>query len=438
VRISVIGCGYLGAVHAAAMASLGHNVVGVDKDPVKVDRLAGGEAPFFEPGLEELLERGAVSGSLEFTTDLGRVAGAKIHFVCVGTPQAASGLGADLAALDGAVDSLIPFLSPGNVVVGKSTAPVGTARRLAGALPAGVALVWNPEFLREGSAVADTLRPDRIVYGVADSGEPRGAAELDSVYGSILEAGVPRLAMSYESAELVKTAANSYLAVRVSFINAVSDLADASGADVLDVAAALRLDPRIGSRFLNPGLGFGGGCLPKDLRALAARADELEAPLTADLLRVADCVNEARIGRVAALAAAGLGGSLDGRRVALLGLAFKPLSDDVRNSPAVRLAAALAGAGARVVATDPVAVGAARPGLEFAVGVREAVAGAELLVLATEWPQYRELDPAEVAGWTAARVIVDARCVLDRAVWAAAGWTVLAPGRPSPDPRRLS
>jgi UDPglucose 6-dehydrogenase len=438
--LSVIGCGYLGAVHAAALASWGHRVLGVDTDQDKVDSLAAGRAPFFEPGLDALLRAGREASRLRFTTSLRDAGGARIHFLCVGTPQMADSLEADLSSLDEAAAALAPHLRPGDVVVGKSTVPVGTARRLAHVFEArGAELVWNPEFLREGHAVQDTLRPDRLVYGAGDpGGVTPGVETLDSVYRPALEAGAPRLVMSYESAELVKCSANSYLALRLSFINGISDLADSAGADVAAIAAALRLDPRIGALFLNPGLGFGGGCLPKDLRALTAQAARLDAPLTAALLADADSINRARPASVAALAARALGGSLLGRRLAVLGLSFKPLSYDVRNSQAVHVAEALAAAGAVVTATDPQAVESARaaiPSLRYAPGVQQAVAEAELILLATEWDEYRRLDPSKVARWTRARVVVDARLALDAEAWARAGWTVLAPGRPAIGPQ---
>jgi UDPglucose 6-dehydrogenase len=447
----VIGCGYLGAVHAAAMAELGHQVVGVDIDQAKVADLAAGRPPFYEPGLTRLLRDGLDSGRLAFTDSLAAAAqGASVHFICVGTPQAADSLEADLTALHIAAEALVPLLEPGAVVVGKSTVPVGTARPLAARLAdASAHLVWNPEFLREGHAVADTLSPDRIVYGLAEApgaagagaedacgsgfGSAAAAAVLDQVYAPLLAGGAPRLKMSFESAELVKASANSYLALRVSFINAISDLADSAGADILDVAAALRLDERIGRRFLNPGLGYGGGCLPKDMHALTARAEQLGAPLTAALLATADQINVSRRVRVVELTQRALGGPVAGSRLAVLGLAFKPMSDDVRNSQAVLVAEALAAAGAQVTATDPQAVASARashPALGYADSVAEAVRDAQALLVLTEWPEYRELDPARVAEWTAAREVVDARAALDAPAWAKAGWTVRSPGRP--------
>jgi UDPglucose 6-dehydrogenase len=430
VLVSVIGCGYLGAVHAAALASLGLEVVGVDTDQSKIELLAEGRAPFYEPGLEELLLAGVQSERLGFTTDLTRATAARVHFICVGTPQLDAGLGADLSSLQAAVTALVPLLRPGTVVVGKSTVPVGTARSLAAPIhAAGAELIWNPEFLREGFAVKDTLGPDRIVYGLADPSSDHSADSpadlLDRVYGPLLETGAPRLKMSYESAELVKTSANSYLALRVSFINAISDLADASGAEIRDVAAALRLDERIGHRFLDPGLGFGGGCLPKDLHALTARAQELGLNNAVQLLNAADAINADRCARLEYLVTQALGGTLTGRRVAALGLSFKPMSDDVRSSQAVLAAQRLKAAGALVTATDPAALANAQtlhPTLSYAPNVRQAVAQAEAVVLLTEWPEYQSLDPVQVSTWTPARIVVDGRGALDPEQWTNAGW----------------
>jgi UDPglucose 6-dehydrogenase len=434
------------------MASLGHRVIGIDADAAKIADLAAGRPPFYEPGLEELLRQGLEAGRLRFSTSRADVTECALHFICVGTPQAPDSLAADLTALDQAAEELLDHLRPGAVVVGKSTVPAGTARPLAARLAdASAQLVWNPEFLREGLAIRDTLAPDRIVYGLAGSapdwdggigggtGAHMGADLLDEVYADLLAAGIPRLKMSYESAELVKASANSYLAMRVSFINAISDLADSAGADILDVAAALRLDERIGKRFLNPGLGFGGGCLPKDLHALTAHAEHLNAPLAAALLSAADQINVSRRARVIELTQCALGGPVRASRVAVLGLSFKPLSDDVRNSQSVLVCEALVAAGARVVATDPRAVAtaqAAHPALTCVASVAEAVRDAQVILLLTEWTEYRDLDPVEVASWTAARQIVDARCVLDAGAWVAAGFTVHAPGRPGlPDLR---
>lgn len=439
VRVCVIGCGYLGAVHAACMAELGHDVVGVDVDAARIATLAGGRAPFVEPGLETLLEQHLAAGHLTFTTELTAARDAEVYFIGVGTPEGEGGA-ADLGALESVVSALADLLADGRpttspaarpLVVGTSTVPVGTAARLAGALRrAGAELVWSPEFLREGHAVADTLRPDHLVYGLPE--DARSAAwageRLDAVYAPLLEAGVPRFAMDYATAELVKVSANAFLAMKVSFINAVAQLCQASGADVSVLAQAIGMDERIGPRNLQAGLGYGGGCLPKDVRALRARAAELGAGGLASLMEVVDAVNES-MPVLAVERARALVGELAGLSVAVLGASFKPGSDDVRRSPSVRLATLLAADGARVRLHDPVAL----PGLADrddlrASGVRlepdleAALAGADLVVLATAWPEYRELDPAWAGQRVAQRRVLDARNALDAATWAAAGW----------------
>ncbi|MDN5712047.1 MAG: UDP-glucose/GDP-mannose dehydrogenase family protein, partial [Brevibacterium aurantiacum] len=339
-KISVIGCGYLGAVHAAAMATLGHEVVGVDVDADKVAALTSGRPPFFEPGLSELLVKGQDLGSLEFTTDVSRVADSQMHFVCVGTPQKPGEFAADVTYVDAAVNSLVPHLSSTSVVVGKSTVPVGTAERLAAILaPTGASLMWNPEFLREGHAVEDTLHPNRLVYGVAEgeAGE-RATENLDEVYATMLEEQTPRLVTDFATAELVKTAANSFLATKISFINAMAELCEASGADVTQLADAIGMDDRIGRKFLNAGLGFGGGCLPKDIRAFMARAGELGADQAVAFLREIDSINMRRRVRIVDIARDTLDGSFIGKKITVLGAAFKPNSDDVRDSPALAVA----------------------------------------------------------------------------------------------------
>ncbi|WP_182113091.1 MULTISPECIES: UDP-glucose/GDP-mannose dehydrogenase family protein [unclassified Actinotalea] len=436
-RISVIGCGYLGAVHAACMARLGHDVVGVDVDEAKVAQLAGGEAPFFEPGLPELLTEVTATGRLRFTADVAQVAGARVHFVCVGTPQKRGENAADLRFVDAAIEALLPHLAPGDVVVGKSTVPVGTAERIAArvadAQPAAT-VVWNPEFLREGFAVQDTLHPDRIVYGL-----PPGAAGveagrmLDEVYAEPLADGTPQVVTDYATAQLVKVAANSFLATKISFINAMAELCEATGADVTQLADAIGHDERIGRRFLNAGLGFGGGCLPKDIRAFMARAGELGVDQALSFLREVDSINMRRRVRMVDLAREVCQGSIVGRKVAVLGAAFKPNSDDVRDSPALSVAAQMGLQGAHVVVTDPEAIANASarwPDLTYAKTPEEAAAGADVVVLATEWTHYRELDPVEFGEVVAHRRIVDGRNVLDPAVWRSAGWTYRALGRP--------
>lgn len=434
-KVSVIGCGYLGAVHAAAMASLGHEVVGVDVDEAKIAALRAGRPPFFEPGLADLLLGAQDKGSLDFTTDIADAAEARVHFVCVGTPQKPGEFAADVTYVDAAVDSLLPHLSPGAVVVGKSTVPVGTAARLAGLVqPSGAVLMWNPEFLREGHAVEDTLHPNRLVYGVPDgaAGETATAA-LDEVYAPMLAADTPRLVADYATAELVKTAANSFLATKISFINAMAELCEASGADVTMLADAIGMDDRIGRKFLNAGLGFGGGCLPKDIRAFMARAGELGADQAVAFLKEIDSINMRRRVRMVDIAREALGGSFIGKKVTILGAAFKPDSDDVRDSPALAVARLIGTQGGVVTVTDPEAVANASrafPELTFVTDTTEALTGADAVLLLTEWKEYRDLDPTAVAGLVSGRVLVDGRNVLDPQQWRAAGWTYRALGRP--------
>ncbi|PZF12790.1 UDP-glucose 6-dehydrogenase [Curtobacterium sp. MCPF17_011] len=434
-RISVIGCGYLGAVHAASMAKLGHDVVAVDVDPGKIERLAAGEAPFFEPGLPEILTEALASGRIRFTTDMAEVAGARVHFVAVGTPQGPTGA-ADLKYVDAAVASLTGHLSAGDFVVGKSTVPVGTAARLAADVSAavpGATLVWNPEFLREGFAVQDTIAPDRLVYGVPAGPEGEAAvAALDEVYAVALAEDTPRLVVDLATAELVKVSANAFLATKISFINAMAEIAEVVGADVTALADAIGHDARIGRKFLNAGLGFGGGCLPKDIRAFQARADELGVGESLAFLADIDAINLRRRAHVVELATQALGGDVTGKRVAVLGLAFKPNSDDVRDSPSLDIAARLRGLGADVAAYDPEAIVTARrlhPELDYVETVTEAVTGADIVLVLTEWKEFRELDAAAVAAAVATPVVIDGRNCLDRDAWRAAGFAYHGMGR---------
>jgi len=439
-RVSVIGCGYLGAVHAAAMAEVGHDVVGIDVDPARIALLSEGRAPFHEPGFEEVLRRNVDNGRLTFSTDSSAAADRQVHFVCVGTPQSADGLAADMTYVNAAVDALLPHLGAHpegrTLVVGKSTVPVGTAATLAARVaPTGAVLVWNPEFLREGFAVQDTLSPDRLVYGLP--ADPQDAEEaqqaLDAVYASLLAQEIPRLTTDYATAELVKVSANSFLATKISFINAMSELCAATGADVTQLAAAIGYDERIGSKFLRAGIGFGGGCLPKDIRAFMARADELGVGDAVGFLREVDHVNSRQRDRAVDLARTAVGGDLSGKRVAVLGAAFKPDSDDMRNSPALDIAGSIAAEGASVVVTDPAAgpVLAARPSpFEVADDAVAAVTGADVVLLLTEWKQFRALDPAELKQHVGTASIVDGRNALDPARWRAAGWTYAGMGRP--------
>ncbi|TDL37398.1 UDP-glucose dehydrogenase family protein [Arthrobacter nitrophenolicus] len=436
-RISVIGCGYLGAVHAACMAKLGHDVVGIDIDDGKISELAASRAPFFEPGLKELLGEVQETGRLSFTTDMAAAAGSTVHFICVGTPQKKGENGADLTFVDSAVNALLPYLSANDLVVGKSTVPVGTAARLATTVqqsaPAAY-LLWNPEFLREGHAVSDTLHPDRLVYGVTDGSEDHPAVQvLDQVYATSLQGGTPRLVTDLPTAELVKTAANSFLATKISFINAMAELCDAAGADVTLLADAIGMDDRIGRKFLNAGIGFGGGCLPKDIRAFMARAGELGADQALTFLREVDAINMRRRTRVVELARELCGGSLLGQRITVMGAAFKPESDDVRDSPALSIAAQLQLQGAVVTVTDPKALAnAARrfPELHYEESTDAALQGADALLLLTEWREYRDLDPHETLKQVSGARILDGRNVLDIDKWRAAGWIYRGLGRP--------
>jgi UDPglucose 6-dehydrogenase len=436
-RISVIGCGYLGAVHAASMADLGHEVIGIDVDADKIRALKGGKAPFFEPGLDTILESALQSGRLEFSTNIGDAKGARVHFVAVGTPQRRGENAADLTYVDAAVDGLIPYLSDGDLLVGKSTVPVGTAAAIAERMAeagSGATLAWNPEFLREGFAVQDTIAPDRLVYGVpaAEAGA-RATALLNEVYATALSRDTPLVVTDYATAELVKVAANAFLATKISFINAMAEIAEVSGADVTALADAIGHDARIGRRFLNAGIGFGGGCLPKDIRAFTARAEELGRGASVAFLKEVDNINLRRRERMVELVVEALGGQVHLKKIAVLGLAFKPDSDDVRDSPALDVAVRLHGLGAKVIATDPAAIPNSlrlHPQLGFATDTEDALHGADAVVLVTEWREFRELDPDVAGRLVRQKLVVDGRNVLEPARWRAAGWTYHGMGRP--------
>ena len=435
-RLSVIGCGYLGAVHAAAMASIGHDVVGIDVDQRKIDALSKGEAPFFEPGLPEILAEGVASGRLRFTTDMAEAKGAKVHFIGVGTPQQRDGYGADLTYVNAAIDGLAPYLSEGDIVAGKSTVPVGTAAELTPRIEAaGATLVWNPEFLREGWAVQDTIDPDRLVLGVPST--DAGAAAVDilkEVYAPPVEKGTPLIVTDLATAELVKVSANAFLATKISFINAMAEIAEVVGADVTQLADAIGHDARIGRKFLGAGIGFGGGCLPKDIRAFSARAEELGRGESVAFLRQIDEINMRRRDRAVHLVVDGLGGSVFKKNVTVLGAAFKPHSDDIRDSPALDVAVRLHGLGAWVTVTDPEAIANAQakhPQLNYVEDRDEALRAADAVVVVTEWDEYRrQMSPEHVSTLTEGRVIVDGRNCLDAAAWRAAGWTYYGMGRP--------
>ncbi|MFC5175692.1 UDP-glucose dehydrogenase family protein [Nocardioides taihuensis] len=432
--IAVVGCGYLGAVHAACMAELGHEVVGLEVDLERVASLNDGRAPFHEPGLDDLLARGLASGRLSFTADPAAIAEVEVAFICVGTPQRRGELAADVSHVDAATATVAAHVTrAGALVVGKSTVPVGTAPRLAEELARTaphLELAWNPEFLREGHAVDDTLEPDRLVLGVTSE---RAEAVLREVYATPIAGGTPVVVTDFATAELAKVAANSFLATKISFINAMAELCEAAGGDVVLLADAIGHDKRIGRSFLNAGLGFGGGCLPKDIRAFMARAGEVGADQALTFLREVDAINMRRRSRMVDLAIAGLGGSAIGRRVGVLGAAFKPHSDDIRDSPALNVAAQLQLQGADVVITDPEALDNARrlwPGLSYASTAQEACEGVDIVLLLTEWPEYVGLDPDELGTVVRRRHVLDGRNALDVRRWQAAGWDYRALGRP--------
>jgi UDPglucose 6-dehydrogenase len=471
VKLSVIGIGYLGAVHATSMASLGFEVVGVDVDLGKVEALRAGKTPFFEPHFDDVLAEVMPTGRLTWSIDYSEIADADVHFICVGTPQQPGSHAADLRHIWAAVESMIPHLKPGSVVAGKSTVPVGTAAeiadriaaawvpgggrderevpvRLAVQRPAATAspatripvaaegvptVVWNPEFLREGFAVADTLHPDRIVVGVpeGDAGT-RATQMMREVYAAQISEGMPFLVTDRPTAELVKVAANAFLATKISFINAMAEVCEATGADVVTLADAIGHDARIGRQFLGAGVGFGGGCLPKDIRAFSARAGELGVDQALTFLREVDDINARRRDRAVETARDLVGGMFRGRRVCVLGAAFKPDSDDVRDSPALDIAARIHNEGGKVVVHDPKALANAEarfPALKYEPNLDAALAGAEVVLLLTEWRVYRELDPTAVASVVAVQRILDGRNVLDAQAWQAAGWSFRGMGR---------
>ena len=439
-RCTVFGTGYLGATHAVGMAELGHEVIGVDIDPGKIAKLASGDVPFYEPGLPEMLRRNLDTGRLRFTTDYAEAADfADIHFLGVGTPQKKGEYAADLRHVYAVIDALVPQLRRPAVIVGKSTVPVGTAadlvERAAELSPEGISveIAWNPEFLREGFAVHDTLHPDRIVVGVQKDSRLAEDA-IRAMYAPLLDDVVPFLLTDLQTAELVKVSANAFLATKISFINAISEVCEAAGADVTTLADALGYDARIGRRFLNAGLGFGGGCLPKDIRAFMARAGELGANQALTFLREVDSINMRRRTRMVELATTACGGSLLGANVAVLGAAFKPESDDVRDSPALNVAGLLQLNGATVSVYDPKAMENSRrlfPTLTYATSVDEACDRADAVLVLTEWAEFVDLDPEALAGTVRTKVVVDGRNCLDAQRWRQAGWQLHALGRPA-------
>jgi UDPglucose 6-dehydrogenase len=414
------------------MSSLGFTVIGVDTDPEKVALLQSGKLPFYEPGLDTLLEQEMKTGRLSFTTDFSAVKDADVHFVCVGTPQSKDGLAADLTYVKSAVAAIAPHLKDGSLVVGKSTVPVGTAQALRAEL-AKIApqadLAWNPEFLREGFAVEDTLTPNRLVVGVAND---RSEEILKEVYEPVIALGTPWVRADLPTSELVKVAANSFLATKISFINAMAEVCEAAGGDVTVLAKAIGYDPRIGSRFLQAGIGFGGGCLPKDIRAFMARAEELGAKQALEFLREIDAINLRARQRVIDVVRGELSEDLTKYKIAVLGATFKPDSDDVRDSPALDIAVQLHAAGAAVVIHDPQGIEPARkrfPNLDYAPVINDAIKDADLILHLTEWKEYRQIDPDAISSIVKSKIIIDGRNMLDRTLWRNAGWKFHALGR---------
>ncbi|GAA1458913.1 UDP-glucose/GDP-mannose dehydrogenase family protein [Nocardiopsis exhalans] len=435
-RVSVIGTGYLGATTAACLAEMGYEVMGLDVDEAKIDLLRSGKVPFYEPGLADLLTENLRTGRLHFTTDFPEVAAfADLHLICVGTPQRDESGAADLKYVNSAIDNLAPHLTRPTVVVGRSTVPVGTAATLAARLcalaPVGeeAELGWSPEFLREGFGVEDTLRPNRIVLGT-DS--PRVEKAVRALWQQQVDEGIPFLVTDLQTAELVKVSANAFLATKISFINAMAEVSEVAGADVIQLAEALSYDDRIGGKFLGPGLGFGGGCLPKDIRAFMARADELGVEPALSFLREVDAINQRRRARTIDIARQLIGGNFAGCTVTVLGAAFKPNSDDIRDSPALDVASTIASLGAHVTVYDPQALERAReahPELNYADSMLDAARDADVVLLLTEWAEFREANPEELAAVVAQKRIVDGRNALDPIYWRASGWTYRALGR---------
>jgi len=440
VRITVLGTGYLGATHAACMADLGHDVLGVDVDLGKLAKLQAGEVPFYEPGLQDVLQRNLAAGRLRFTASYAEAAAwSEVHFLAVGTPQKRGEFSADVSALESVIDALAPRLTGPALVYGKSTVPVGTAAKLAARArelaPAGdaVELSWNPEFLREGFAVRDTLHPERLVLGVDAARPGRAESVARELYAALLAEEIPLVVTDLATAELVKVAANAFLATKISFINAISDVCEAAGADVTTLADVMGYDARIGRQFLNAGIGFGGGCLPKDIRALMARAGELGVGQTLAFLREVDSVNMGRRAAMVERTRNAVGGSLLGARIAVLGAAFKPNSDDVRDSPAINVAGQMQLHGAEVSVYDPKAMENSRrvfPTLNYAASALDACEQADAVLILTEWAEFTELSPQLLADQVRAKVIIDGRNCLDPEQWRRHGWTYLGVGRP--------
>ena len=451
-RLTFIGTGYLGATYAICFAELGYEVLGVDVDEAKIAKLAAGEVPIHEPGLDELLRRNLAAGRLRFSTDYREAADfGDVHFICVGTPQRPDGMSADLSYVETAVTSLVPHLTRKALIVGKSTVPVGTAEwveQLVGKhAPAelGIEVAWSPEFLQEGFAVEDVLRPNRLVLGLKSAW---AHSMLFAAHKGVFELAVnedrevPVVVTDFATAELVKVAANAFLATKISFINAMAEVCEASGADVSQLARAIGYDDRIGKKFLRAGVGFGGGCLPKDIRSFQARAQELGAGEALRFLHEVDLINQRRRGRVVQLAAELLGRpygpagpDLSGLRIAVLGATFKPNTDDVRDSPAIAVARKLARTGAQVGVYDPQGMENAKrdlPEVSYEQSMTDVVRDADLVCVLTAWEEFRYADPHALAALVNGKRVIDGLNCLDQPLWTAAGWEFRGMGRPNP------
>ncbi|MGI8705503.1 MAG: UDP-glucose dehydrogenase family protein [Sphingomicrobium sp.] len=439
-RIAMIGTGYVGLVSGACFADFGHDVTCIDKDSDKIAALNAGRMPIWEPGLEGLVKANVDHGRLAFTTYLGKgVQGAEAVFIAVGTPARRGDGHADLTYVFAAVRELARALKGPAVVITKSTVPVGTGDRIAEILaqegaPAGTAVASNPEFLREGAAIADFKHPDRIVVGAEDE---RAREVLREIYRPLFLNKAPILFTGRRTAELTKYAANAFLATKISFINEVADLCEAVGADVQEVARGIGLDNRIGAKFLHAGPGYGGSCFPKDTLALLRTSEE--AGVEQRIVRTVVEVNDQRKQNMAARVVNALGGDVDGKRIGVLGLAFKPNTDDMRDAPSIPLIQSLINQGAAVTAFDPAAMGHAAPllpGLECATDAYAVSDGADALVIVTEWDEFRGLDLDKLAKRMRGRALVDLRNVYDPEEAERAGLEYRgigrAAGRPAP------
>ena len=433
-RVAMIGSGYVGLVSGACFSEFGIEVICVDKDADKIARLQGGEVPIYEPGLDELLERSVADGRLRFSTDLAAaVTGADAVFIAVGTPSRRGDGHADLAYVHQAAREIAAALNGYTVIVTKSTVPVGTNREVArivrDARPdADFDVASNPEFLREGSAIGDFMRPDRVVIGTDSE---RAREVMRQIYRPLYLIETPIIFTEPETAELIKYAANAFLATKITFINEIADLCEKVGADVHDVARGIGLDGRIGRLFLHPGPGYGGSCFPKDTLALVRTAEQAGAPTR--IVEAVVAVNAARKKAMAAKVIAHCGGSVEGKTIAVLGLTFKPNTDDMREAPSLDIIPALQGAGAKVRAYDPAGMEAAKrllDGVVWCDGVYETMEGADALVIVTEWNAFRALDLARVKRLMKAPVMIDLRNIYDPAEMSAAGFRYASIGRP--------